>query len=44
MVPFRLDPDEDIRLTVEGLWRWATDKPEMHAYVREYFALRREDG
>jgi hypothetical protein len=44
MAPFRFDPHKDIVLTAEGLWRWGTDKPEMHAYVREHFAGRREDG
>lgn len=41
--PFDFDPNADIRLTSEGSWRWATDKPEMHAYVRKYFDGRRED-
>ena len=44
MPSFQFDPYEDIVLTEQGVWRWATDKPEMHAYLRENFALRREDG
>lgn len=38
------DPYEDIALDARGCWRWASDKPELHAGVREYFASRREDG
>ena len=41
---FSFDPDEDIAITDQGCWRWATDKPEMHRYVRDYFAARKEDG
>lgn len=38
------DPATDIALDPHGAWRWATDKPAMHAYVRDYFASRQEDG
>ena len=38
------DPFTDIALTEQGTWRWASDKPEMHAHVREYFWSRNEDG
>jgi hypothetical protein len=41
---FGFDPFEDIALAPNGSWAWNTDKPEMHAYVRDYFASRREDG
>lgn len=32
---FNFDPDVDLARTPEGAWRWNSDKPEMHAYVRE---------
>ena len=38
------DPYTDIALAESGAWTWATDKPELHAYVRSYFHSRREDG
>ena len=40
---FEFDPYKDIRLAGNGCWSWATDKPEMHAHVRQYFAGREED-
>ena len=42
--PFDFDPFKDIRLAAGGAWSWSSDKPEMHAHVRRYFALREEDG
>jgi len=44
LAPFDFDPTSDIALADSGCWRWASDKPDMHRYVREYFAARREDG
>lgn len=41
---FAFDPFEDIAMDESGLWRWNSDKPAMHEYVREYFVSRREDG
>jgi hypothetical protein len=41
---FQFDPFEDIATDRNGAWRWNSDKPEMHEYVRNYFASRREDG
>lgn len=41
---FGFDPSQDIALADGRSWRWNTDKPEMHGYVRDYFAARREDG
>jgi len=36
---------EDLALDVDtGCWRWATDKPALHEYVRSHFIRRREDG
>jgi len=42
--PHDFDPATDIALDERGAWRWNTDKPAMHEYVRDYFAARREDG
>jgi hypothetical protein len=41
---FQFDPYIDIAIGEDGSWQWSTDKPEMHEYVRRYFASRREDG
>jgi hypothetical protein len=41
---FEFDPFEDIAIDHIGIWRWNSDKPQMHACVREYFAARKEDG
>ncbi len=34
---------DDIAIDNNGLWRWNSNKPEMHRDVANYFALRRED-
>jgi hypothetical protein len=44
LASLNFDPFEDIVIGQNGCWRWNTDKPEMHAYVKNYFALRKEDG
>jgi hypothetical protein len=41
---FDFDPLTDIALDPGGSWRWSSDKPAMHAFVRRYFESRREDG
>src|SRR5829696_2540334 len=41
---FLFDPYEDIAIDENGSWRWDSDKPQMHHYVKEYFVSRREDG
>lgn len=38
------DPFTDIAVGAGGAWRWSSDKPKLHAAVREYFAQRNEDG
>ncbi len=38
------DPRTDLRPGADGPWRWATDKPALHALLREYFDTRHEDG
>jgi hypothetical protein len=40
---FRFDPYKDIAIGESGCWRWDSDKPQLHEWVREYFASRRED-
>jgi hypothetical protein len=42
--PFAFDPFEDIAHGEGECWRWNTEKPDLHAYVRSYFGSRREDG
>jgi len=41
---FQFDPFEDIAVDENGSWRWNSNKPEMHEYLRNYFASRKEDG
>jgi hypothetical protein len=36
------DPATDIRIGSNGCWEWASDKPELHRKVREYFWQRNE--
>lgn len=38
------DPQVDIAVGAQGAWRWASAKPALHAYVRDYFQRRSEDG
>ena len=37
------DPRLDVSLCSNGCLEWATDKPELHQKVREYFWSRDED-
>jgi hypothetical protein len=41
---FGFDPRSDIAIEEGGAWRWNSEKPEMHDYVRGYLGSRREDG
>jgi hypothetical protein len=41
---FDFDPYRDIADDTSGCWRWNSDKPALHAYLRKYFASRNEDG
>lgn len=41
---FAFDPGQDLMIAESGCWQWASDKPELHAYVRDYFFSRKEDG
>ena len=38
------DPFDDIALDPGGAWRWSSDKPDLHAFIKSYFASRNEDG
>jgi hypothetical protein len=38
------DPWTDIRLSDDGAWRWASDKPALHALLSDYFHSRQDDG
>jgi hypothetical protein len=44
LAPFDFDPYADVTIDPAGAWRWSSEKPAMHAYVRDYFLARREDG
>lgn len=41
---FEFDPYEDIAIGPSGAWQWRSRKPDMHAYLRDYFRARDEDG
>jgi hypothetical protein len=43
LVTYDYDPHCDIALDNQCVWRWASEKPELHAYLRNYFISRRED-
>lgn len=40
---FDFDPRKDIKL-VNNCWEWATDKPELHQAIINYFTSRKEDS
>lgn len=42
LAPFDFDPFVDIAVDEQGCWRWNSDRPALHDYVRTYFE-RRED-
>lgn len=38
------DPEVDLAIDpASGAWRWASDKPALHQWCRDYFRVRRED-
>jgi hypothetical protein len=41
---WRYDPREDIELSGQGCWQWASPKHGLHERIRSYFFSRREDG
>jgi hypothetical protein len=38
------DPDRDVELDEGGCWRWASNKPAMHAALDAYLVRRRGEG
>jgi hypothetical protein len=36
-------PATDLRYNADGCWEWASDKPALHGWVRDYFSGRQED-
>lgn len=42
--PHDFNPTRDIVIGKSGAWQWASDKPALHLYLKEYFASRHEDG
>jgi hypothetical protein len=40
---FDFDPNVDIAVAENGVWRWNSDKPALHDYVRQYFLSRRSE-
>ncbi|MCZ7547686.1 MAG: hypothetical protein M5U11_00820 [Anaerolineales bacterium] len=38
------NPYTDLRIGKDGLWEWNSHKPELHAWARNYFKERKEDG
>ncbi len=42
LAAFGFDPESDIAVDEQGCWRWSSDRPELHEYVRGYFT-RRDD-
>ncbi len=44
LLQFDFDPAADIAVAASGCWRWASEKPDLHRFVRDYFAARKEDG
>jgi hypothetical protein len=41
---FAFDPFSDIAQDENGCFRWNSDKPALHAFVKRYFDARKEDG
>ena len=38
------NPVTDLALSDQGVWRWSSDKPELHKAVKENFTNRHENG
>ena len=37
------DPHRDVRIDEQGVWQWASERPELHAFLENYFKDRQED-
>lgn len=44
LVKLGFDPARDLCLANSGAWEWGSKHPELHAWAKEYFARRKEDG
>lgn len=44
LVDYEFDPQNDITEDDHGIWRWNSNKPELHMKVAEYFNSRKEDA
>ena len=41
---FDFNPCDDIVIAPSGAWRWRSNKPAMHSFIKTYFESRREDA
>lgn len=44
MKHFDFDPQNDLKLNADQCFEWASDKPRLHKYMRDYFWIRNEDS
>jgi hypothetical protein len=44
LIKFEFDPDKDLEINYNGVWEWASSKPNLHQWVKDYFIQRQEDG
>ncbi|NNM04693.1 MAG: hypothetical protein HKO65_06275, partial [Gemmatimonadetes bacterium] len=44
LAPYGFDPEKDIAKDGRGVWRWASERPDLQEYVSSYFGPRKEDG
>jgi hypothetical protein len=44
LIDNKFDPDHDIHLDHQGLWRFAGNKPHLEEDIRQYFRSRNEDS
>jgi hypothetical protein len=38
------NPTTDLRINAFGCWEWASDKPKLHQWAKDFFPARQEDG
>ena len=43
MAALDFDPDIDIKIGGNGAWHWARRRPDLEAFLSEYFVSRAED-
>jgi hypothetical protein len=41
---FSFNPEEDLMIDHHGAWKWASNKPALHRWARNFFMSRNEDG